>query len=71
MTETIYREDEVYLTEDQVNDAHTASEKASIAYYLIRRLQKNETVRSGERIDDVWSNCIKELEPFTHLTVCG
>ena len=65
MPETIYHEDEVYLTEEQVNDACHGYEKADMVYNLIRRLQKNEVYVSAKEVDEIISRCAEELKSHT------
>lgn len=64
MPETLYYEDEVYLTEKTVDDAHHDFTKAGILYDLIHRLQENETWSTSSDIDDVLSRCAENIKPY-------
>lgn len=65
MPETMYTEDEVYITEERVNNAHHDFDKAAMVYDLIYRLQQNETWSRSSDVGEILSHCNKNLKPYT------
>ena len=62
MPKTIYEDDEIYLTEDDVNTATMGADKARMVCYLIRRLQDNGRAKYTPGVEDILSQCADELE---------
>ena len=62
MPEMIYKEEEVYLTNEAVKYAH-GRESAEIVYYLIKRLLDNGQSKDAE-IKVILSRCAEKLKPI-------
>lgn len=65
MPETFYKEDEVYLTTEAVNNTRTGVDKAAMVYNLIKRLQENGRAIYTPEVEAILSRCADELKPIS------